>query len=136
MFDIWGIVLLMLMINMIFLPFVDKELKFLSTNGIKEVMLTSRDRGKCLFFFVGGKSLEITKHIYVCTIAFYIINTLGACVFLVQLFAQINEIAIYSYWIFILNLLLFFVIVWKMQLSKEELMAKKEALKSSKQVMK
>jgi len=84
MYELIIIVLMMQSVFLVFLYITDMELKFFSQIGIKQCELLTLKKGKYLFLFFKRKENMITKHAFVCMVAYYIINCAGFIALLVQ----------------------------------------------------
>ena len=84
MYEYIAIVLLIQILTLVFLYLTDMERKFFSRSGVKQCKLLTLKRGKYLFLFYERKGNIITKHAFICMIAYYIVNGAGFAALLIQ----------------------------------------------------
>ena len=75
-------------VALVFYYSTDRELKFLARGGIQQHEQLTLTKWKYLFVFSKRKEGIITKHIFICMIAYYIVNGAGFAVLLFLYFSK------------------------------------------------
>ena len=121
MIELIAIVFMIEPVVLLFVYIADSELKLVSRIGIKQTKLLKLHKWKYLFVFSKRKEGVITKHAFMCMVAYYIINSAGFIALLVQLMIKSDSFITASCVIFgFVNIGLLFLVVTQPRLSFEQ----------------